>query len=209
MTYEHIIKDIAENTPDEDSTVKKAMQKIVLAIVKEHDLSKNEAFKIISKENYVFYSRPFVFVNLTDQRRLNMEACQGQEGTATLTKNVADLYWNRDNDPKYLSACERFNEDPHSAPEDPRDVSLFTYAALYTAGWQYTGVHKIPVATPQYVYVPNKKARPESYENYCATTLFLYKPGSNPINFLWKDYTDSESGQFRDAEEALLDFVND
>ena len=213
LNYAEVLRQISESCPENEDevNVKKAMQKILLSIVKEHDLGKNEAFKIISKKNHVFYSRPFVYVNLTDKRRLNVEACQAaeQEGKVKLTKNAADMYWMRDTDPKYKSACDRYDEDPTSMPTDPRCVSLNTYAALWTTGWQFTGDLKVPVPTPQYVYVPGKKKNPDAYQNYCEVTLLLHKPGSNSGNYLMKDFDNPDSEKFTDAEEALKDFVSD
>ena len=212
QTFGEILKRISESNNDDDETsVKKAMQKILLSIVKEHDISKNEAFKIVSKNNYVFYSRPFAFINMTDKRRMNVEACQddNNEGRVKLAKNAADQYWTRDSDPNYLKACEHWDENPNSMPENPRTVSLNTYAALYTTGWRFTGLLKVPVPTPQYVYVPHKQKRPEVFQNYCEINLLLHKPGSNPTNLLMKDYNDPDSECFVSAEEALLDFVND
>ena len=210
MTFNDISRHIADNTDDETATTKKVLQKILLSLVKEHDKSKNEAFKVISGRDYVFFSREFNFVNMTDKRRLNLEALKGGDPTANaLTENFADKYWTRDDDPNYLEARKMYQENPNCGPQDPKDVSLYQYASVYSKRWIYTGECKVPVITPQFLFIPNKGKKIDAYKSYCEVTLQLHKPGSNPTNILWRDNTDPNSEKFESAEEALKDFVMD
>ena len=139
-----------------------------------------------------------------------MEALKaGDKNAKAMSENYADKYWTRDDDPNYKEAREKYQENPRSSPQDPKDVSLYQFASVYDKRWNFTGECKVPVITPQFNYVPNKGKRAEAYNSYCEITLQLHKPGSNPTNILWKDNTDPESEKFECAEEALVDFVRD
>ena len=213
MTFNQIVQHIS-NSEEQSSegTVKKALQKILLAMVKEHDMSKNEAHKIISKGDYVKFSRQFVFVNMTDKRRLNLDAFKaGDENVSAMTNNIADRYWTRDENKNYKEKVEKFNENPTSFPQDPRKVNLYTFASLYDTEWNFTGICKVPVTTPQWNYIPNKQKSEESYKSYCEVTLQLFKPGCNQNNMLKKNISDinEDAPMFENVEEALIDFVED
>ena len=209
MSFDEIVQQVSRNS-EETEPVKKIVQKMMLSLVKEHDMSKNEAFKVISRKDYVLFSRSFEYINLTDKRRVNLAAFKsGIPEAEAMTSNSADRYWTRDTDPNYEKAVEAYEEGSTSSPCDPRGINLYTFASLYDRKWNYTGRHKIPVPTPQFNYVPNKKKNPEAYKTYCEVQLQLFKAGSDPTNLLLKDNNDPNSDQFADAEEALIEFVQD
>ena len=179
MSFDEIVQQVSRNS-EETEPVKRIVQKMMLSLVKEHDMSKNEAFKVISKKDYVLFSRSFEYINLTDKRRVNLAAFKtGIPEAEAMTSNSADRYWTRDDDPNYQKAVEAYEEGSISSPCDPQGINLYTFASLYDRKWNYTGRHKIPVPTPQFNYVPNKKKNPEPYNTYCEVQLQLFKPGSD------------------------------
>ena len=210
MQYNSIMADIAklaENDYREDA-VRKMCSRILMTFIKEHDLGRSEAFHIVSQRPYVEFSREHVYVNLTDKRRLNVEQyLAGNPDAPTLAKNHADKYQNRENEEDYQRALEKYSEDPKSLPGDPREINLYKFAELFEKNWHYTGVCRVPVPSPLYSHCPNKVKLPEAFENYCSTMLFLHKPGTNPINVLWKNVNQEDDGQFESLEAAMQEFV--
>ena len=55
MSFDEIVQQVSRNS-EETEPVKKIVQKMMLSLVKEHDMSKNEAFKVISRKDYVLFS---------------------------------------------------------------------------------------------------------------------------------------------------------
>ena len=163
--------------------------------VGEHDISKNEAWRIVSGKPFVQYSRLFRNLNLTENRRINVDA-ENPEAQA-LTKTFCDLYWARDTDENYLKFVQGHQEGRISYPMAPKDVSLYNFASDFNAHWRPSQRAWVPKPTPIFHYVPaptNEKFR----QPYCETTLLLHKPGTTPANMV---------EGFDDAEAALLDFV--
>ena len=70
LAFSDIIKTLTKNA-DENAPVRKVFQKILLKLVGEHDMSKNEAWRIVSGGSYVTHSRPYRYLNLTGSRRVN------------------------------------------------------------------------------------------------------------------------------------------
>ena len=211
MRYNTIMQEIAKTTADDQTSaaMKKLITKIFMTYVKEHDIGKPEAIKIVSQRQYVEYSRKFTYVNVTDKRRLNVELYQaGVSEAPALNKNHADIYWDRHNSANYQRALEKFDENPQGML-NPESVNLFTFAGLFEKNWKYTGVWSVPVPSPLFTRWPNKEKLPEAYESCCRVKLLLFKPGINPMNILWKNLKCENDGVFDSVEDAMLDFARD
>ena len=212
MQYNAIMADVAklaENDYREDA-VRRMCSRIFLTLIKEHDLGRSEAFLIVSQTPYVDISREVVYLNLTDQRRMNVEQyLAGVPDAPTLSRNHADIYHNRENEKDYERVLEKYREDPKSLPGDPRLINLYKFAELFDKNWHYTGVCRVPVPSPLYSHCPNKVKLPDPFENYCRIMLFLHKPGTNPLNILWRNVYQEDEGQFESLEAAMKEFVED
>ncbi len=92
-----MIKEIVNATTDEEEVaVRTVLSKVMMKLVKQHDLCKNEAWRVASGEEFVEFSRNFVSVNVTQKRRIALERYHhGDQDGDALTKNHADLYWLR------------------------------------------------------------------------------------------------------------------
>ena len=209
-SFAQIVKVILDNTNAEETTVRKTCQKVCMSLLKEHDITRPEAFKILSGYPFVLFSREFVAINMTDNRRVNVERFMNEDNNApALSTNYADKYWTRLQDDNYLKACQKYAEDPSSCRHgDPAQISLYHFAALFHKNWTYRGTVKIPVPTPQYYYVPPQD-KEEQYNSYCESTLLLFKPGTNPGNFLLHNPEEQDSEEYFLAHEALYTFVHD
>ena len=193
LAFSDIVKTITGNAGN-DSPIRKVFQKILLKLVGEHDISKNECFKIISKEPYVFYSRPFRALNLTSTRRVDTKKTGDQPA---LVKNYCDIYWSRDTDPNFLLFVDDYENGLVAYPMHPRDVSLYRFASEFSHSWRLQHKLFVPNPTPYFKYVPipaNVKYR----SVYCETKLLLHKPGATPDNILENN---------SDVESAMHDFV--
>ena len=197
LAFTDIIKTLTANA-DEDSPTRKVFQRILLKCVSEHDISKNEAWRIISGKPYVSYSRPFRYLNLTGSRRVNLDAGENQEQPA-LGKNFCDIYWAKETDENYIDLVKKFENGQVSYPCHPKDVSLYEFSGCFTNKWLPSSKLYVPKPTPCFHFVPIPGN--VDYRNaYCETTLLLHKPGATPQNL-----TDDHA----DAESALLSFTND
>ena len=211
MRYNEIMQEIAKATENDQTrgNLKRLITKIFMTFVKEHDMGKPEAIKIISQRPFVDYSRPVVYVNCTDKRRVNVELYQaGVTEAPALNKNHADKYWLREESDDYHRALERYEEDPLSML-NPKTVNLYTFAGLFDKNWMYTGIWKVPVPSPLFTRWPNKAKLPEPYKECCRVKLLLFKPGVNPTNILWKNLENEDDGEFESLEAAMLDFATD
>ena len=209
-SFQEMISEIVRDTNEEEASVRKVLSRVMMKLVKQHDMCKNEAWKVASGEEFVEFSRPFVSVNVTQKRRIALERYHhgDPEGDA-LTKNHADTYWTRDEEAAYQEACETYEKDTSSYPRHPKLMSLYDFATYCDKKWHSTRVIHVPLPSPQYHYVPDRRKPDGNYEKYCQTQLLLFKPGSNPVNVLWKDYDDESAGLFTSHHEALWDFVTD
>ena len=205
------MQEIAKATTNDQTSgnLKTLITKIFMTFVKEHDMGKPEAMKIISQRPFVDYSRKPIYVNVTDKRRLHVELYQaGATGAPALSKNHADKYWAREESDDYHRALERYEENPLSML-NPRTVNLYTFAGLFDQKWRYTGIWKVPVPSPLFTRWPNKTKLPDAYESCCRVKLLLFKPGVNTTNILWKNLKDEDDGKFESLEAAMLDFATD
>ena len=115
----------------------------------------------------------------------------------------------REEETAYHEACEAFEKDPSLYPKHPKIMSLYDFASYCDKKWNCTRVVRVPLPSPQYHRVPDRRAKAEEYEKYCQTQLFLFKPGINPVNVLWRNLEDESAGLFASHHEALLEFVTD
>ena len=205
-----MINEICNHTNDNVGSVRQVLSGVMMKLVKQHDLCKNEAWKVASGEEFVEFSRPFVSVNVTQKRRIALERYhQGDPEGDALTKNHADSYWTRDEEAAFQEACETYEKDPSLYPKHPKLMSLYDFAIYCDKKWHSTRVIHVPLPSPQFHYVPDRRKPDGNYEKYCMTQLLLFKPGANPVNVLWKDYDDEAAGSFTSYHEALWDFVTD
>ena len=197
-TFEAMIKKLTENADDTTPT-RKIFQKILLKSVGEHDISKNEAWRIINGKPFVQYSRPFRNLNLTESRRVNLEANdENSSERQVLSKNFCDVYWDKDNSEDFSNFKKQYEQGQVVYPTAPDDISLYNFASDFTMQWRPSPKLHVPKPTPMFHYVP-LPTNEEYRRAYCETTLLLHKPGVNRCNM-----TDG----FTDCEAALFDFVN-
>ena len=75
---------------------------------------KQECFQILHQLPFVDFSRRFVFVNIMGTRKIEENLSQDIESdedrNVKVAKNIADQYWARETDPKYLKAVEEFEK---------------------------------------------------------------------------------------------------
>ena len=195
LAFKDIVKTLTMNA-EENTPVRKIFQKIMMKTVSEHDMSKNECWKVISGKSYVTFSRQFRYLNLTGSRRVNLETSDNPDQEA-LAKNFCDYYWAKESDDNYLAFVENYESGLVDYPKHPKDVSLYEFAGNFTSKWQPSRTLFIPKPTPCFPYVPLPEN--EDYRNvYCEVTLLLHKPGATPQNLL-QDHAKTE--------DAMLDFV--
>ena len=196
LAFSDIIKTLTTNA-DDNAPVRKVFQKILLKLVGEHDMSKNEAWRIVSGGSYVTHSRPYRYLNLTGSRRVNIEANDNADQPA-VASNFCDIYWAKESDENYKNFVEKFESGEISYMLHPNDVSLYNFASCFTNKWYPCYQLHVPKPTPCFTYVPI----PENVEYrkaYCETTLLLHKPGTTPGNLL---------DNHEDVEKAMLDFAS-
>jgi hypothetical protein len=193
LAFSDIVKQLTEKA-SEDCQVRKLFQSVLYKTVSEHDISKNECFKIISAEPYVKFSRPFRMLNLTGTRRLNLE----QAGPAMDT-NFCDLFWARKSDPNFLILVEMFESGLLDSDENPNNISLYKFTSSYTDKWKKSKFLYVPHSTPSFKYVPIPENE-EFRKVYCEVNLLLHNPDCDPSRIL---------GVHENAEIALRVFVDD
>ena len=183
---------------DDNTPVRKLFQKVLLKVVSEHDISKNECWKIISGFPYVEYSRPFRNINIAGSRRVNTGSAMETGEEPAFGKNHADIYWSREEDPNYQTLVEKFENGETSLVDHPANTSLYKFACAFTKDWKPSTELHVPKPVPNFPYIPlptNKEFR----SVYCETKLLLHKPGANSDNLLEHHAT---------LEEAISEFVN-
>ena len=196
LAFSDIIKTLTKNA-DENAPVRKVFQKILLKLVGEHDMSKNEAWRIVSGGSYVTHSRPYRYLNLTGSRRVNIEANENADQPAVV-QNFCDIYWAKESDENYKNFVDKFESGQTSYMLHPKDVSLYNFAGCFTNKWYPSYKLYVPKPTPCFTYVPIPD-NVEYRKAYCETTLLLHKPGATPSNLL---------DNHEDVEEAMFDFAS-
>ena len=118
--------------------------------VGEHDISKNEAWRIISGKPFVQYSRPFRNLNLTGNRRVNLEQNDEQGNRQVLSKNFCDVYWAKDTDENYLRFAQDYERGHVDFTIAPGDVSLYEFSSSFTMKWQPSPKLYVPKSCYRY-----------------------------------------------------------
>ena len=197
LPFNSIIKTMTENA-DETTETRKIYQKILLKSVAEHDISKNEAWRISSGKPFVQYSRKFRNLNLTGSRRVILEMSDDHPERQVLSQNFCDVYWAKESDENYLRFSQDYEEGREQFRIPPSDISLYQFTESFTMKWKQSSKLYVPKPTPIFHYVP-LPSNEEYRKAYCETTLLLHKPGTTP---------ETLNGEHPDAEAALFDFVN-
>ena len=91
-SFSAISKAVVESVRDEEP-VRKAIQKIIMKTVGEHDLTKQECHHILNGFEFVELSRKFISVNIMGTQRVCTSSSNINKGHAT-EENWATLYWN-------------------------------------------------------------------------------------------------------------------
>ena len=150
LPFMDIVKAMTANADDTTET-RKIYQRILLKSVGEHDISKNEAWRIVSGKPFVQYSRPFRNLNLTGNRRVNLSV--GDEGQV-LSKNFCDLYWAKETDENYLRFSRDYEQGQVQYSIAPSDISLYEFTTSFTMHWTESPKLYVPKPTPMFHYVP-------------------------------------------------------
>ena len=206
MSFQDIARVVAEKATEAgpNATVPKTLSQIMLKFVGEHDLSKSECWQILNGDDYVTFSRPLRYLNLTDKRCVSAPNERGDNlDRPARSKNTADRYWSREEDPVFLEVVRKFEEGEIKLEKHPREYSLYQFTSYFSQKWEFEQKIHIVVPTPLYHFIPTTE-KEEHHECYCRTSLLLHKPGCNPDNFLKKD--DSEES-YATAHDALDNFV--
>ena len=150
----------------------------------EHDLSRNECFKLFSvHNNLVEFGRPVRCVNVLGTRIVDTDNIDDEETNnrcATKT-NFAEFYWARETDPNYQALVQSYEDGTFDYPDHPKDISLYQFASRFTKTWTLNPRLHFVHPTPLFRYPPLPAY--EDYRRlYCETTLLLYKPGTNRDN---------------------------
>ena len=102
-TVRSLTKDYSEESP-----VCKLFGRILLKTLNDHDISRTEAFKIFSPNDYVLTSRPLQSVNVLSTRQV--VANSDEDNSAAVKENLADKYWNRESDDNYQLAINTWQQ---------------------------------------------------------------------------------------------------
>ena len=196
-------EDVGENP----SGVRKVLGQVLMKST-ERDRSRQECYQELAGISPVTHSLPFKHISVSgDSKTIDLDG----DITAKISakKSMADIYWNRDKDPNYRKACQKYNENRQKyyksfAPnwtdvKPPKEVSLHNFLAFFTKEWTPSKCEYVPVVSPLYLKpIKNLPKNKEIYERYCRRNLLEYKVGCNPTNIL---------EGFEDHHSALLDFI--
>ena len=180
--FNAIMKAAIEDVDPEDP-VKKVFQKTLNKTIGNHDMSKQECMHILNGLPFVTFPKKFAYANVMGTRRVESLDAQEQENPSRqvkVAKNLADLYWSRDSDPRYKKACEEFEKKGEStSTKHPRDVSLYEFISKYRADWKMNVEEKVPHITPNFSRIPRKKGSLRRYEMFLRSILLTYVSGTN------------------------------
>ena len=171
--FETILKSVIE-VADEDETVRKVLQKILMKTVGEHDLCLQECLHIINEFPFVEFSRKFVSVNVGSTRRVRTTGPDSEPAAVT---NLADIYWDRSTNKHYNQLCDDFNSGKTNV--NPEKISLYEFTSNYTKTWKYHGKGNVPHITPNFKKVPQKMpGTNDRYIMFLKNILLVHKAGS-------------------------------
>ena len=183
-SFQALTKAALDKAEPEDH-VKKVFQRFINLTIGNHDLCKQECFQILHQLPFVDFGRRFVFVNIMGTRRveenLSQEHDSEEDRNVKVAKNIADQYWARETDPRYLKAVEDFEKKSGSSgslEKHPSQVSLYEYASKYRADWKLSGEVKVPHVTPNFASIPNKVGNQKRYIMFLKSVLLLHVPGT-------------------------------
>ena len=194
-TFSNVVRSLTNNT-EEDTPVRRLFCRILLKSLNEHDISRTEAFKIFSPNDFVLFSRKFRSVN-TLGTRLVRTGEQCEETTRAVRDNWADLYWNRDSNVDYQQFKSDWEGGLIHFPTTPANISLYKFVSCFNKNWTLSTHLYVPHPTPSFLYPP-KKNNKELRKIYVETVLLLHKPGTTRHTLL--DDVETELAEFIENE---------
>ena len=204
-SFENTVKDITNQT-DDNAKVSSVFQKLLMRNITEHDMSRNEAFRIVLGKPMVYYSLEFRTVNLQGLRMVvNDDEGVGEAGAnRKATKdNRADLYWRRHTDSNFDDLVDRYNEGAIRLDCHPRDINLYMYVARFESNWTPSRKTYVPLPSPLHKYPPDPR-EPKAAQNrkdYLRAQLLLFQPGMRPSR-LPDDLEGLETEMYKFVETA-------
>ena len=167
---------------DEADPVRKVFTRTLIKSMGNHDLSKQEVMHILNGIPFVTFPRSFVYANVMGTRCIEEDLqATGEDPNrqVRVKKNIADQYWGRDSDPRYLKACKDYEAGGSSVEEKhPRDVSLYEYASKYRADWIKSNEVKVPHFTPNFSRIPRRLGNKNRYMMFLKSMLLIHVPGA-------------------------------
>ena len=141
------------------------------------------------------------------EENLSQDIESDEDRNVKVAKNIADQYWARETDPKYLKAVEEFEKksgSSNSLEKHPSQVSLYEYASKYRADWKLSGEVKVPHVTPNFSSIPNKIGNQNRYLMYLKSVVLMHVPGTclNDIELLSIQDLEEECKLFCDTTEC-------
>ena len=206
MSFQDIALVVAQQATEAgpNATVAKTLSQIMLKFVGEHDLSKSECWQILNGDDYVTFSRPLRYLNLTDKRLVSEPNERGDNlDQPARAHNNADRYWSREEDSVFLEVVRKFEDGELKLEKHPREYSLYEFTSYFSQKWEFEQKIHIVVPSPLYHSIPATENE-EHHECYCRTSLLLHRPGSNPDNILKRDNSEES---FSTAHDAWDNFV--
>ena len=108
-------------------------------------------------------SKDFRLISVTGEGKyVNVDGNLDQKISAS--KNMADVYWNRENDSNYHEAKARYNENPEAWRKSflstwkvvttPENVNLHEFAAYFKKDWTAAKTEFVTVITPSFLKPP-------------------------------------------------------
>ena len=160
----------------DDDPVRKIFQQMLMKSIGEHDLSTQECFHILNGNDFVQFSMKIVSVNIMGTRRV-----QATESGNSIGDNVASIYWSRETDENFHELCNKFSD--RVLYDNPREVTLFTFASMYSKKWKLTGVKKVPHFIPNFTNIPKRSGKHEQrYILFLRAILLAYKAGTTLLD---------------------------
>ena len=178
-TFQNVVNSLTANFDDE-SPVRRLFCRVLLKTLNEHDISRTEAYKIFSPNDFVLISRPLRSVNTLGTRQVNIGDNNDNDGPA-VKDNVADVYWKRGTNPEYLDFAEKWISGEVKYPRHPDNISLYQFVSHFNRNWTISQKLYVPHPTLMFHYPPRLSAG-EYRLKYCETMLLLHKPGTSPTN---------------------------
>ena len=201
----------AKATEDEEdeASVRKVLGKILMKST-ERDRSRQECYQELAGISPVTHSMDFKHLNIgCDSKTIDLDGDLNTKISAR--QSMAETYWERDTDPNFQAACQKFIENRPNYyrsfasnwknVKEPRQVSLHDYLAFFTRDWKPSKGEFVPVISPFYLRPPkNIEKNKEVYERWCRRNLLEFKVGCTPTNII-------KEGDVEDYHTALKDFV--